>query len=125
EADGVTYLFAERYQWAAYGTFLTHLALLMILLGGLLTRFAGFDRTMVIAETTPPAPVFETPGPGQMFIRIVDSHEGRDEASNIIDYHSKIEVSKGGETVTCTTTVNDPCRAFGYTVHQAAFFNDL
>lgn len=125
EADGVTYLFAERYQWAAYGTFLTHLALLMILLGGLLTRFAGFDRTMVIAETTPPAPVFETPEPGQMFIRIVDSHEGRDEAGNIIDYHSKIEVSKGGETVTCTTTVNDPCRAFGYTVHQAAFFNDL
>jgi cytochrome c biogenesis protein ResB len=125
EADGTTWLFAQRFQWAAYGTFLSHLALLMILVGGLLTQFGGFDRTMVIAETTPPAPVFEMPGPGQMFVRMVDSHRGMDGAGNIIDYHSRLEVSKGGETVTCKTTVNDPCRVFGYTIHQAAFFDDL
>ena len=62
--DGATHLFAQRYSWSAYGTFLSHLALLIFMIGGLLTRFAGFDQTLVLAEDTPGAPVFATPGPG-------------------------------------------------------------
>ena len=50
-----TYLFAERYAWSQYGTFLSHLALLMLLVGGLLTVFVGFDKTLVIAEAAPAA----------------------------------------------------------------------
>jgi cytochrome c biogenesis protein len=122
---GATYLFAQRYSWAAYGTFLSHLALLIFLVGGLLTRFAGFDETLALAEGSPGAAVFARPGPGQLFIRMVDAHRGQDAEGNIIDFHSDIEISRGDETVICTTTVNDPCHAFGYKVHQAAFFDDL
>ena len=124
-AGDAVYLFAERFSWSQYGTFASHLALLLLLVGGLLTRLAGFDKTLVIAENTPAARVFDDPGPGQMFISVLDSHRGIDSGGNIVDYRSVIEVRRGDETKVCTTTVNDPCAAFGYRVHQAAFFNDL
>jgi hypothetical protein len=34
-------------------------------------------------------------------------------------------VRRGDQTVTCKATVNTPCSAFGYKIHQAAFFNDI
>ena len=123
--DGTVYLFADRFAWSHYGTFLSHLALLMLLVGALLTQLAGFDRTFVLAETTPAAPVFDTPGPGQIFVRLLDAVRGRDERGNVIDFHSKLEVRRGDQLVTCTATVNNPCRAFGYKIHQAAFFDDV
>lgn len=125
ERDGATYLFADRFGWSQYGTFLSHLALLMLLVGALLTTMAGFDRTFVFAEGAPEASVFDTAGPGQMFITVKDAYRGLDDQERVVDYHSIIEVRRGNETRTCKTTVNDPCHAFGYKVHQAAWFNDL
>ncbi|MEO6398884.1 MAG: cytochrome c biogenesis protein ResB, partial [Tepidiformaceae bacterium] len=125
EDDGTVYLFAERFSWSQYGTFLSHLALLMLLVGALLTTFAGFDRTLVIAETASAAPVFDSAGSGQLFVTMVDAVRGKDGAGNIVDFHSTIQVRRGDQTVTCQTSVNDPCKAFGYKVHQAAWFNDL
>lgn len=125
EGDGAAHLFAQRYAWAAYGTFLSHLALLMLLVGALLTRFGGYDQAFVLAESTPAMAVFDRPGPNQLFIKMVDAHRGIDEQGNVIDFHSDIEVMRGDQTVRCKTTVNDPCHAFGYKVHQAAFFDDV
>ncbi len=125
QEPSATYLFADRYPWAQYGTFLSHLALLMLLIGGLLTVLAGFDRTMVIAESTPAAPVFTQAGPNQLFIRMIDANRGLDPQGNVVDYHSIIEVRRGDETIRCKTTVNHPCSAFGYRVHQAAWFDDI
>lgn len=123
--DGAVYLFADRFAWSHYGTFLSHLALLMLLVGALLTKLAGFDQTFVLAETAPASPVFAAPGPGQIFVRMLEAVRGKDAQGNIIDFHSKLEVRRGDQLVTCTATVNSPCRAFGYKIHQAAFFNDI
>ncbi|MCL4239811.1 MAG: cytochrome c biogenesis protein ResB [Dehalococcoidia bacterium] len=124
DAEAV-YLFAERYPWTTYGTFLSHLALLMLLIGGVLTVFGGFARVMVIAETAGAAPVFDRPGPSQLFIEVLDAYRGLDAEGNIVDYYSMLEVRRGTEVISCKTTVNDPCQAFGYRIHQAAWFNDL
>ena len=123
--DGSVYLFAERFSWSQYGTFLSHLALLMLLIGALLTTLAGFDKTFVLAEGTSAAPVFDTPGPNQIFVKMLDAVRGRDSSGNIVDFHSHIEVRQGEKTVTCDASVNTPCKAFGYKIHQAAFFNDI
>lgn len=123
--DGATYLFAERFGWAQYGTFLSHLALLLLLVGGLLTALAGFDRTLALAEGRAAAPVFERPGAGQIFVAMLDAHRGIDDEGNIVDFRSRLEVRRGDEVVQCTATVNTPCKAFGYKFHQAAFFDDL
>lgn len=125
EEEGATYLFAERFAWAHYGTLLSHLALLIFMVGALLTRFAGFDTTLALAEAKAGAPVFDRAGPGQIFVTMLDAHRGIDAEGNIVDFRSELEVRRGEEIVTCTTTVNDPCHAFGYKFHQAAFFDDL
>jgi len=125
EREGATYLFADRFGWSQYGTFLSHLALLMLLIGALLTTMAGFDRTYVFAEGAPAAALFDKPGPNQMFIRATDSYRGLDGDNNVVDYYSLIEVRRGDEVKNCKASVNDPCRAFGYKVHQAAWFNDI
>lgn len=125
QRDGTTYLFAERFAWSHYGTFVSHLALLMLLIGGLLTRFGGFNNTFIVPETAPGFPVFADPGPGQIFIAVDDAIEGRDADGNIVDYRSHLTVRQGDDEITCTTTVNDPCRVFGYSIHQAAFFTDF
>ncbi len=125
QRDGDTYLFADRFGWSQYGTFVSHLALLMLLIGALLTTMAGFDKTFIFAEGSPEASIFDSAGPNQLFIQVLDSYRGLDDQDRIIDYHSIIEVRRGDEVKTCKTTVNDPCHAFGYKVHQAAWFNDL
>lgn len=124
--DGeAVYLFADRFAWAQYGTFASHLALLMLLVGALLTLLVGYSRAFVLVEATPAAPVFDRAGPGQLFIRVLDAYRGSDEQGNVIDFHTDIEVRRGNETVRCRVTVNGPCGAFGYRVHQAAFFDDV
>ena len=122
---GATYLFAERFGWSQYGTFVSHLALIMLLVGGLLTVMAGFDRTLALAEDSGAAPLFDTPGRDQIFVGMDDAVRGIDGDGNIVDFRSFLEIRRGDETVTCVATVNDPCTAFGYRFHQAAFFNDL
>ncbi len=122
---GAAYLFAERFGWSAYGTFLSHLALLMLLVGALLTRFGGFDTTLVLAETEPASPVFDEPGPNQIFMRTIEAHRGLDEDGHIVDFRSTLELRRGEEVITCQSTVNDPCKAFGYRFHQAAWFDDF
>ncbi len=125
EAEGVTELFAERFPWTQYATFISHMALLMLLVGGLLTSLAGFQRTLALAESRPAAPLFGDPGPGQIFVGMEDAHRGVDAAGNIVDFHSDLLLRRGDEVVRCTATVNDPCSTFGYRFHQAAFFDDL
>lgn len=124
--DGNTvYLFADRFAWAQYGTFVSHLALLMLLVGALLTMLLGFNRPLVFVEAAPAAPVFQAAGPGQIFVRVIDAFRGVDDRGNIIDFHTDIEVRRGDQNVSCRVTVNSPCGAFGYRVHQAAFVDDI
>ena len=125
EDEGATELFAERFPWTQYATFISHMALLLLLVGGLLTNLAGFQRTLALAEGRPAAPLFGDPGPGQIFVGMEDAHQGVDGAGNIVDFRSHLLLRRGNEVVRCTATVNDPCGAFGYRFHQAAFFDDL
>ena len=125
DIPGAKYLFAQRFSWAQYGTFVSHLALLMLLLGGLLTALAGDSRTLSLAEKRSAVPLFRDPGPGQIFVEMLDAVKGVDSDGHIIDFRSKFMVRRGDENILCEATVNDPCDAYGYRFHQAAFFDDL
>tara|TARA_B100000029_G_scaffold502115_1_gene576815 strand:- start:9827 stop:11509 length:1683 start_codon:yes stop_codon:yes gene_type:complete len=125
DVPGAKYLFAQRFSWAQYGTFISHLALLMLLLGGLLTALAGDSRTLSLSEKRSAVPLFRDPGPGQIFVEMLDAVKGVDSDGHIIDFRSKFMVRRGDENILCEATVNDPCDAYGYRFHQAAFFDDL
>ncbi|MCH7522422.1 MAG: cytochrome c biogenesis protein ResB [Chloroflexi bacterium] len=119
-----TYLFADRFQFAQLATFATHLAVVVLLAGGLVSWFSGFSNGMMIAEGAT-APVFPLTHPNQMQVELVDavglfSPEGR-----ALDYRSDLVIYQGGEEVKrCTTTVNSPCSYKGYRFHQAAYFGN-
>ncbi|MCH8921174.1 MAG: cytochrome c biogenesis protein ResB, partial [Chloroflexi bacterium] len=119
-----TYLFADRFQFAQLATFATHVAVVVLLAGGLVSWFSGFSNGMMIAEGST-GPVFPLTHPNQMQVELVDavglfSPEGR-----ALDYRSDLVIYQGGEEVKrCTTTVNSPCSYKGYRFHQAAYFGN-
>ncbi len=50
EKDGTIWLFAHKQAWSRLGAYVTHLAILVILLGGVIGGFGGFQGYVTIAE---------------------------------------------------------------------------
>jgi cytochrome c biogenesis protein len=50
EKDGVIWLFAQRQAWSRFGAYVTHVAILIILLGGVVGGIWGFRGYVTIAE---------------------------------------------------------------------------
>lgn len=50
DEGGVTHLFGERGSWTRFGVWVVHLALIVILFGGILGRLYGFEGTMDLPE---------------------------------------------------------------------------
>jgi cytochrome c biogenesis protein len=120
--DGdATYLFAEKFSWAQYGTFISHLALILFMAGAVVTKLIGFNSEIVIPEGRS-EPVFATIHAGQMQVKNVYAAEDTNAQGMITKYHSNLAVYKNGQQI-CngTTTVNDPMHCDGYIFHQTNF----
>ncbi len=122
ERDGATYVFADRYPWTQLSTFISHLALILFISGGLVTWLTGFSADIFTGEGTT-APVFAVSNPNQLQVR-VDHATGRfGDKGNALDFRTQITIFRNGrEVASGTTTVNDPFKYDGYRFHQVAFF---
>ncbi len=120
--NGATYVFADRHPWTQLATFVSHLALILFISGGLITWFTGFTAEIFTGEGTT-APLFAVSNPNQLQVR-VDSATGRfGERGNALDFRSELTIFKNGSEVAHgTTTVNDPFKYGGYRFHQAGYF---
>lgn len=117
--DGETvYLFADKFAWAQYGTFISHLALILFLAGAVVTKLVGFSSEITIPEGRT-APVFATIHPGQMQVENLRAGENTNAQGQVIRYFSELAVYKNGQQI-CrgTSTVNDPMHCAGYIFHQ-------
>jgi len=124
EEGGATYFFADRYGWAQLATFVSHLALVLFIAGGLVTALTGFTSNAFAGEGTT-VPVFAVKDPNQMQVRIDDAVGTFGERGNALDFRTHITIFKNGEEVKSgTTTVNDPLKYGGYRFHQVAYFPD-
>lgn len=122
EEGDATYLFADRFQFAQLATFVSHLALIVLLAAGLVSRFVGFSNGMMIAEGAS-APVFPLKREGQMQVQLVDMLAQFSPDGRPLEYRSDLRIFKDGEEVKrCASTVNSPCSYNGYRFHQAAYF---
>jgi cytochrome c biogenesis protein ResB len=122
EEGDTVYLFADRFQLAQLATFVSHLALIVILAAALVSRFSGFANGMMIAEGES-APVFPLTHPRQMQVQLLDAVGRFTPEGQPLEYSSRLAIYEGGEEVKrCTTTVNSPCGFRGYRFHQAAYF---
>lgn len=119
---GATYLFADRHPWTQLATFISHLALILFISGGLVTWLTGFSTEIFAGEGTT-APVFAVSNPNQLQVRI-DQATGRFAATgNALDFRTQLTIFKNGKEVAHgTATVNDPFKYGGYRFHQAGYF---
>lgn len=122
ERDGATYVFADRYPWAQLATFVSHMALILFIAGGIVTWATGFTSE-IFAGTGTVTPVFAVKNPNQLQVRIDDAVGRYGPNGNALDFRTKLTIFKNGQQVASgTTTVNDPFKYDGYRFHQVAFF---
>lgn len=120
--DGVTHVFADRFAWTQLATFISHLALILFIAGGLVTRLTGFETSAFAGEGTT-VPVFAVKDPRQMQVRVDDAVGVYGERGNPLDFRTKLTIFRNGEEVKSGyMTVNDPLEYGGYRFHQVAFF---
>ncbi|MBI5287419.1 MAG: cytochrome c biogenesis protein ResB, partial [Chloroflexi bacterium] len=122
QRDGAIHVFADRYPWAMLATFVSHMALILFLAGGLVTWATGFTANIFTGEGTT-APVFAVSDPNQLQVRVDDAVGRYGEKGNPLDFRSHLTIFRNGQEVKSGyTTVNDPLEYGGYRFHQAAFF---
>lgn len=121
ERDGTRYLFADKYAWAQFATFASHLSLILFIAGGIVSKLVGFQTFIQIGEGST-QPVFPVVNDNQMQVLNLDSIEGKDEQGRVIDYRTLLAIYQGGREI-CRgyTTVNDPLPCNGFRFHQATF----
>ena len=123
-SSGATYLFADRFPWAQLATFVSHLALILFLAGGLVTILTSRDVDILIAEGET-RPVFSPADSDHMQIFVEDAVGRFDETGFPLDYRTQMVVYKNGqEVVRGVSTVNHPLRYGGFKFHQTAYFPD-
>ncbi len=123
--DGdVTYLFADRFAWAQLGNFASHIALLLFLVGGLLSHFGGYSQNLFVAEGTT-SPIFPVSNPNQMQVQVVQAVARFQSNGQPFDYHSDLVLYKDGhEVARGTATVNRPLEYGGYRFHQVGYMGE-
>jgi cytochrome c biogenesis protein len=122
---GSVFLFADRFPWAQLATFVSHLALILFLAGGLVTVMTAREYQVFAAEGESGAPVFATDDPDHMQVYVEDAIGRFDETGFPLDYRTYLTVYQGGvEVARGVTTVNSPLRYGGFKFHQSAYFPD-
>lgn len=116
-----TYFFADRLSWTQFGTFVSHLALILFMAGAIVTKVVGFNSEISIPEGRT-EPVFATIHANQMQVMNVHAAEDTNAQGQITRYHSDLAVFKNGKQI-CqgTSTVNNPMHCAGYVFHQTNF----
>lgn len=123
ESDDAVELFADRFGWTQLATFVTHLALLLLLGATLITKFGGEEYQFWVAEGES-HPLF-APGAERPQIQIIvdDAIARFADDGQALDFRSKVRVAEGGVLAAQgDVTVNGPVHAAGYRVHQASYW---
>jgi len=124
EGDAV-YVFADRFPWSQFATFITHLALILFLAGGLVTLVASRQVQVFVAEGEAARPVFAIDDPDHMQVYVEDAVGRFDETGFPLEYRTELVVYRDGrEVARGPTTVSHPLSFGGYRFYQSAYFPD-
>jgi len=119
EQNGEVHLYADRYRFGKLGTFPFHLALILILIGGIVGNRYGFrENQFVVAETATRAVGHGT----GLSLKLVDFQDSYNELGQASEYRSDLVLYKGDKEVKRQSiTVNNPM-TYGSTVfYQSSF----
>lgn len=130
ERDGAIWLFAQRYPWARLGAYVTHLAILIILLGGVVGGMAGFRGYVNIAEGQTVDHISLSGGEGAKPLGFgvrcdqfsIDYYENSDRPR---EFRSLLTIFEDGREVPgwakVPVRVNHPLRYRGLTFYQSGY----
>lgn len=114
-------LLAERWRWERFGIDLFHVALLVVICGGLTTMLVGLRSFEVAHQGT----LIKIPGADfQLRVNRFWSVNYKN-SERVMDWHSELTVIEDNrEILTQTIEVNAPLRYKGYNIYQSAFGTD-
>lgn len=120
EEDDAINLYADRFRWAPFGSFIGHLSILVILAGVIVGSILGFrDNAFVIAEGSTAA-VATGEGLSMKLISFENSYYTTTGAPS--DYASDLVLYQDGrEVARHTARVNDPLRYGDLTFYQSFY----
>jgi cytochrome c biogenesis protein len=119
ERGAETHLYADRSRWGKLGTFPFHLALILVLVGGIVGARWGFRETEFIVPEGVTRAVGHDTG---LSIRVDDFSEQYRETGMALEYRSDLTVLRGDEPVKSgSITVNHPLTYQNLVVYQAGF----
>lgn len=120
--DGaVDWLYGDRNQYIKMATLLTHLGLILFLLGGAITVSLGFE-TVVFAGEGQTVPVQPAGTPHNMMVRNVRFEAPQRPNGAFADFRTDLMVYRDGrEIARKTIRVNDPLEVDGFVFHQNTF----
>jgi cytochrome c biogenesis protein ResB len=119
------YVFADRFPWSQFATFISHLALILFLAGALVTVMTAREQQALIAEGEAAAPIFGPSDPDHMQLYVEDAVGKFDDTGFPLDFRSELVVYRDGmEVARGISTVNHPLSYDGYRFHQTAYFPD-
>jgi cytochrome c biogenesis protein len=119
EDDGTVTLYADQHRWAPFGTVVTHLSFVLILLGFVLTATTGFKDNQVTVPVGEKVAVGHGTGLTVEATSFSDTYYANGSPK---DYASDLVLYKGGQQVTSRTVrVNHPMRYAGVSFYQSFF----
>jgi cytochrome c biogenesis protein ResB len=122
DESGATYLFADRFAWAQFGSLLTHAAIVVFTLSAVVSRADSFSSPLFLAEGST-LPVFPVRDANQMQVELRDAQAAFAPDGQPLDYRSELLIYRRGQEVKrCQSTVNTQCSYGGYRFYQSAYF---
>ncbi len=122
------YLFAERGRWTRIGVYIVHFSVILLLIGGLIGSFFGYEGFVNIGEgeTVDTIRLKRTNRPLKLdfAIRCDDFEVSFYDTGAPEEFRSTLTIIEGGQPVmTRDVIVNDPLRYRGVSLYQSSYGN--
>jgi cytochrome c biogenesis protein len=120
--DGsAAWVYGDRNQYMKMATLLTHLGLVLFLVGGAVTAAMGFETVLFVGEGQT-APVQPVGTPHNLLVKNVSFQAPLRPDGSFADFRTDLAVYRdGAEVARKTIRVNDPLQIDGFVFHQNAF----
>jgi len=118
-ADG--YVYGDRNRYLRLATLITHLGLVLFLVGGAVTGAFGFETVLFLGDGQS-APVQPVGTQGNLLVKSLGFEAPRRADGAFADFRTTIAVYRDGQQIaTKTIRVNDPLSVAGFVFHQNTF----
>ncbi|MGZ3631074.1 MAG: cytochrome c biogenesis protein ResB [Candidatus Limnocylindrales bacterium] len=121
DEDGVAYVYGDRNRYFRLATLLTHLGLILFLVGAAVTGAFGFEAVLFVGEGQT-APVQPVGTPGNLLVKNLGFEAPQRADGSFVDFRTDLAVYRDGQEIARQVIrVNEPLTVDGFVFHQNTF----